>query len=102
MIATVITGFTFQPYSPMKKHSDKSADGTEYNGAVAITSREEQLVSEFRKLSANAAEQISLLIRRLASLPKDAKINWSDEWSDEDLQDLTTASLRYFESRETD
>jgi hypothetical protein len=71
-----------------------------YNKFVVITSREEQLVAEFRKLPAGAAEEVSALIHRLAALPAGAEIDWSDEWSDEDLRDITVASLKEFEARE--
>jgi hypothetical protein len=63
---------------------------------VVITSREEQLVAEFRELPVDAAEEISALIHRLAVLPAGAKIDWSDE----DLRDITLASLKEFGARE--
>lgn len=40
------------------------------------------------------AEKLSAMIERLASLARDTKIDWSDAWSDTDLQDFTAAAAR--------
>ena len=40
------------------------------------------------------AEKLSAVVERLASLAPDPKIDWSDPWSDTDLQDFTTAAAR--------
>jgi len=67
---------------------------------MLISSSEEELISAFRRLPAAAAEEISSLVRRLASLPAGTKVDWSDEWSDDDLRDYASASIRSFETRE--
>ena len=69
---------------------------------MVISASEEELISAVRKLPPEAVEEISSLIRRLASLPAGAKVDWSDEWSDKDLRDYTAASIKNFESREED
>ncbi len=67
---------------------------------MVISSSEEELISAFRRLPAAAADEISSLVRRLASLPAGTKINWSDEWTDDDLRAYASASITDFETRE--
>ena len=67
---------------------------------MVVSPAEEELISAFRKLPASAAEEISALVRRLASLPEATNIDWSDEWSEDDLRDYTGASLRELDARD--
>jgi hypothetical protein len=36
---------------------------------------------------------------QLKALAGDVAVDWSDSWSDEDLRDLSSASMSLFESR---
>jgi len=59
-----------------------------------LSERESSLVNAFRRLPPDAALELSALVERLAELAPDRKIDWSDSWSDEDLEEFRAASLR--------
>jgi hypothetical protein len=61
---------------------------------MQLDPREEALVEAFRRVPPQVAEELSALAERLAALGPDTKIDWSDAWSDADLQDFTTAAAR--------
>jgi hypothetical protein len=63
---------------------------------MQVSLQEESLLRAFRQLSPGAAEQVSALIARLAALNQN--VDWSDEWSDSDLQEFTSSSLRRLET----
>jgi hypothetical protein len=67
---------------------------------MQISAREEVLLETFRRLPPDAAAELSTLAERLAALAPRTAIDWSDSWSDEDLQEFTAASLGRFESEE--
>ena len=67
---------------------------------MQLNSNEEVLVGAFRKLPPAAAEEIAALVRRLAALAPNTAIDWSDSWSDSDLQEVTAASVRSIEAAE--
>jgi hypothetical protein len=67
---------------------------------MQINPQEEVLLDAFRRLPPDAAAERSALAQRLAALAPDTKIDWSDSWSDADLQEFTAASLRRFEAEE--
>jgi hypothetical protein len=69
---------------------------------MQISAREEVLLEAFRRLPPDAAAELSALTQRLAALAPDTTIDWSDSWSDADLQEFTVASLRRFEAEEED
>jgi hypothetical protein len=69
---------------------------------MQISAPEEMLLEDFRRLPPDAAGEISALVQRLAALAPGTRINWSDSWSDEDLQEFTAASVRQLESQERD
>jgi len=69
---------------------------------MQLNEREASLVEAFRRLPRDAAEQLSALAQRLAGLTPDRKIDWSDSWSDEDLQEFRIASLRRLEAEESE
>jgi hypothetical protein len=56
------------------------------------------LLAAFRRLPPETASELSGLIERLAALAPDRKIDWSDSWSDEDLDEFRAASLRRLET----
>jgi hypothetical protein len=57
-------------------------------------------IDAFWKLQPDAAVELSALAQRLAALSGTAKVDWSDEWSDEDLRDYTTHAVERLESDE--
>jgi len=69
---------------------------------MQLDPREATLVEAFRRLPPETAAELSALAERLATLAPHHKIDWSDSWSDEDLQDFRTASLRRLEAEESE
>ena len=65
-----------------------------------LSEKEELLVKALRALPRDAADQVITWASHLAELSKGRPVEWSDEWSDEDLRDATSASLRNFEEAE--
>src|ERR1035441_1428423 len=55
---------------------------------VQISAREEILLEAFRRLPAEAANELSALAQRLATLTPVTKVDWSDSWSDADLREI--------------
>ena len=51
------------------------------------------LVEAFRRLPPVAAVELSALAQRLAALGPGVSIDWSDSWSESDLEEFTKASL---------
>lgn len=69
---------------------------------MQLSDREASLVESFRRLPPDAAAEPSALAERLAELAPNHRIDWSDSWSDEDLQDFRAASLRRLDAEESD
>ena len=67
---------------------------------MQLSASEEILVDAFRRLPPAAAEQLAALVRRLAAIAPNTAIDWSDVWSDADLEEYTAASLRSLEAGE--
>lgn len=67
---------------------------------MQISAPEEALLEAFRRLPPNAAAELSALAQRLASLCPGMTIDWSDSWSDVDLQEFTADSLKRFEAED--
>ena len=65
---------------------------------MQLNEREASLVDAFRRLPPEAATELSALVERLAELAPNHRIDWSDSWSDEDLNDFRSASLRRFDA----
>jgi hypothetical protein len=57
-----------------------------------------QLDRQLYKLSASSPA----LAERLATLSSHGKIDWSDSWTDEDLQDFRDATLANLEAEESE
>ena len=68
---------------------------------IPVNPQEALLLNAFRRLSPDAAVELSGLIERLATLAPERKIDWSDSWSDEDLKEFRDASIRRLESSES-
>lgn len=64
---------------------------------MELSKREEVLVQTFRRLSPAAAQELAALAEHLANLPPTTRLNWSDSWSDSDLQEFTAESIRRLE-----
>ena len=69
---------------------------------MQLSVSEEVLLDAFRRLPPAAAAELAALVRRLTALAPNTAINWSDSWSDSDLQDLTAASMRSVAAAETE
>ena len=69
---------------------------------MQLNEREASLVGAFRRLPPDTASELSALAERLAELAPNQKIDWSDSWSDEDLNDFRAASLRRLDAEESE
>jgi hypothetical protein len=69
---------------------------------MQLDPREASLVETFRRLPADTAAELSALAERLATLSPHGRIDWSDSWTDEDLQDFRAASFRRLDTEESE
>ncbi len=69
---------------------------------MQLDPREASLVEVFRRLPPETAAELSALAERLAILSSRGAIDWSDSWTDEDLQDFRAASLARLEAEESE
>ena len=69
---------------------------------MQLDPREASLVEVFRRLPPETAAELSALAERLATLSSHGNIDWSDSWTDEDLQDFRAASLARLEAEESE
>lgn len=69
---------------------------------MQLNQREASLVEAFRRLPAAAAKELASLAQRLAELAPNRRIDWSDSWSDEDLNEFRAASLRRLDAEESE
>jgi hypothetical protein len=69
---------------------------------MQLDPREASLVEVFRRLPPATAAELSALAERLATLSSHGNIDWSDSWTDEDLQDFRAASLARLEAEESE
>ena len=67
---------------------------------MQLTAEETTLLEAFRKLLANAADELSVLVLRLATVSPDLRIDWADAWSEEDLNDFRRQSIERFDADE--
>jgi hypothetical protein len=67
---------------------------------MQLSPREEVLVETFRRLHPKAAMELSALAERLAALGSGGLTDWSDSWSETDLQAFTSDSLQRLDSEE--
>jgi len=68
---------------------------------MQLDPREASLVEVFRRLPLETAAELSTLAERLAALPPHTRIDWSDSWTNEDLQEFRAASLRRLDADES-
>jgi hypothetical protein len=69
---------------------------------LPLNARETSLLQAFRRLPPDAAAELTALAERLAALRPNTQIDWSDSWSDEDLEEFTAASVRRLEAEESE
>jgi hypothetical protein len=67
---------------------------------MQLSAQETTLLEDYRRLPANAAEELSALVGRLSVLAENTRIDWSHSWSDEDLREFTAHSLKRLEEEE--
>jgi len=67
---------------------------------MELSAREEDILAAFRRLPPVAAAELSALAQRLAALAPGTAVDWSDSWSDADLQEFTASSLKRLETEE--
>lgn len=67
---------------------------------MELSAREEALVEAFRRLPPATAAELAALIRRLADRAPSTVIDWSDSWSESDLQEFTADSVRRLDAEE--
>jgi hypothetical protein len=69
---------------------------------LELSPRETSLLEAFRRLPPAAADELTALAERLASFRANARIDWSDSWSDDDLKEFTAVSLGRLEAEESE
>lgn len=67
---------------------------------MQLTADESQLIEALRRLPSPTAEELSALVHRLAELPDGTRVDWSDSWSDEDLDEYTKEAARRLDSED--
>jgi hypothetical protein len=69
---------------------------------MQLNEREASLLDAFRRLPVETATELSALTERLAELAPNQRIDWSDSWSDEDLNEFRAASLGRLDAEESE
>lgn len=69
---------------------------------MQLNEREASLLDAFRRLPQDTAMELSVPAERLAELAPNRRIDWPDSWSDEDLNEFRTASLRRLDAEESE
>ena len=59
-----------------------------------VSAPEATLLNAFRELPPETAGELSALVQRLAAASAEARIDWSDSWSEEDLRQFTESTVR--------
>ena len=67
---------------------------------MQLTQSEERMISLYRHLPRDAADRIATIIERLANENPSARIDWSDDWSEQDKEDFTRAAFDRYEEKE--
>ena len=67
---------------------------------MILSASEESLINVVRALPQEEARKVLDWARQLADLGSERQIEWSDSWSQEDLADVTAASIRRFDEQE--
>ena len=73
----------------------------QYNVVVTtLTENEERLVQALRALPPEAAEKVITWATQMSDLANGKSVEWSDAWTEEDLEDVRRAPLGNFDERE--
>jgi hypothetical protein len=67
-----------------------------------LNAQEASLVQAFRRLPPGAAAELTALAERLGAINPHSRIDWSDAWSEEDLEEFTAASARWLEAEDSE
>jgi hypothetical protein len=67
---------------------------------MLLSAEEELLVRIIRSLPPEEAQKVRNWAVQLLDLSKGQEFHWSDDWTDEDIEDVTRASLRRFDEQE--
>ena len=68
--------------------------------AMVLSSSEESLIKVVRMLPLDEGRKVLVWAQQLADLGGRRRVEWSDSWSDDDLREVTLASLERFEQQE--
>lgn len=67
---------------------------------MVLSPSEESFIQAVRALPPEEADKILTWARHLADLGSNQSVQWSDSWSDEDLNDATVAAWERFNQQE--
>ena len=67
---------------------------------TTLTENEDRLVQVLRALPPEATEKVITWATQLSDLASGKSVDWSDSWTEEDLEDARRASLAAFDERE--
>lgn len=68
---------------------------------ITLAENEEHLVEALRALPADVSDHVIRWVTRLRDLGNGRSVDWSDEWTEEDIADVRKASLAVFDERES-
>ena len=68
--------------------------------SIALSPSEQSLIKVVRMLPPDEAGKVLVWARQLADLASDRQVDWSDSWSDDDIEEARIASLKRFEQQE--
>jgi hypothetical protein len=67
---------------------------------MLLTDEEEKLVKSLRSLPKATADRMMLWTRQLAQFSERGPVEWSANWTEEDLRDVMATSISKFEEQE--
>jgi hypothetical protein len=67
---------------------------------TVLTETEERLVHVLRTLPPDAADKVVTWAIQLSELAGNSAVDWSDSWTEKDLEEARATSLANFEGRE--
>ncbi len=67
---------------------------------MVLSAQEESLITVVRALPPAEAGRVLDWARQLAGLAGGRTVDWSDQWSDEDMAEASAAVIRRFEEQE--
>lgn len=64
---------------------------------MVLTEKEEELISVIRKLAPQEAGKVLGWAHQLEELAQGGPVEWSDEWTEDDLRDASRAAVQNLE-----